>query len=502
MWQARGYARWTTDDVTPVEQAFDGVSGRSMADIVKKAKEQPGWIIPRCAPPRMIHLPTIFPEYRPDHPVRTGRRKKHFHAEAGIPVPPPPWDCPRGSHRKGDPNYAGTYMDCGSCVLPQRVFSSAAMDKHIKKSKGKSRTKAKSPTDHRGKNSDQVHVHDPFGKYQHASNPRVLKVKRHDHEEYNEYKRLATLKKHVQFTHKGADVAGIHEHWDRVKDHENGHASRLDVHPIAAKMLAEAEVVFFGIEGCLNADAMLTYILNYGLMASVVSVPAIGNWNAPELRDFVAIHLIGKKVYIVADADAYKNESVMEQARLLQTRLRWLGVADVHIALPPARTRRKYKGVDDFLAAGGWLEDLEVIDRDSSPALGAFIQLHQRRGDQGRRLSDVLYALSMHAGPDGSITASLRSQARVVGTNVERFRRGLHDLVQVSAVTVIGDLKTRRDAYVNRYYSLDFIEDWEGDRPTILIAPELRAIDLPKRNLGPIPKCDIGEQATLSSRTG
>ena len=464
-----------------------------MADILKKTRSTSGWIIKRYAPPRMI-LERIFPEYRPDNPVPSGRPKKHFHANEGIPVPPPPGDCPRGSHHKGDPNYVGRYIDCPSCVYPSHVFRASRMQEHINRGKGKSRKDAKSPTDHRGRNANKPHIHTPLGKYQHAPNPKVNKKKFHDHTEYAIHNKLGALEKHIKAKagHGGEDVDGRHLHLQRAKDHDHGYATRLDVHPIAAKLFGDAEVVFFGIEGCIKADAMLTYILNNDLKASVVSVPAIGNWNAPELPEFAALHLYGRTVYIVADADAYQNDSVMEQARLLQTRLRRLGVDDVHIALPPARTRRRYKGVDDFLVGGGRLEDLGVIDRDPSPALDEFVRLHERRGDQGRRLSDVLYALSMHAGPDGRSRSSLRSQARVVGTNVERFRRGLEDLKELGAVKVEGDLSTRKEIWVNRYFGFEYVEDWET-RPTIVVAPELRAFDQPKRKLGPIPKCDIGE---------
>ena len=108
---------------------------------------------------------------------------------------------------------------------------------------------------------------------------------------------------------------------------------------------------------------MLTYILKHNLAASVFSVPAIGNWMAPELAKFTS-RLIGKTVYIVADADAYRNDAVMEQARLCRTYLQECGVRDAHAALPPRRTRRESKGVDDFLHNRGRLEDLEINDRE------------------------------------------------------------------------------------------------------------------------------------------
>ena len=131
------------------------------------------------------------------------------------------------------------------------------------------------------------------------------------------------------------------------------------------------KVVFFVIEGVIKADAVLTYILKHDLKASVFDVPAVWQWDARELAEFARPTCSASEVCIVADADGYRNlRGVMTPARLCQMKLKELGIF-VYIALPPARTRRKYKGVDDFLAGGGRLEDLEITKYRSKAIWGS-----------------------------------------------------------------------------------------------------------------------------------
>ena len=55
-------------------------------------------------------------------------------------------------------------------------------------------------------------------------------------------------------------------------------ATRIDSNPLALDLLNGAERIYFGIEGCIKADAMLSAILESGERATVVSVPSVTLW--------------------------------------------------------------------------------------------------------------------------------------------------------------------------------------------------------------------------------
>jgi hypothetical protein len=493
VWRRRGYRLLTIENYGErIKEAFPGASEHQLRDVRRKIKEDleregkekgPTWIMQRFAV--LPGLPQIFPEYRPDKPVTTRPPHKHFHAD-GVPIPPPPSKCPRGPHRKGD----GTYIQCPCCVHPRDIHTAAEMAEHIKTSKGKTKTKAKAPTDHRGKNSNQPHPHIHRGKYQHLPNERVDQVGEHDHSWYASRQDQEKLRIHIKYHHGGvAPPPGFHPQVRRnVKDRRNGSATRLDIHPWAAEWLRDARIVFFVIEGVIKADAVLTYILKHNLDASVFSVPAVWQWDARELPDFARRHLLGKRVYIVADADGYKNErGVMRPARLCLLRLLWLGVEDVHIALPPAKTRRKWKGVDDFLAGGGHLEDLEITDYKLKPIFWhGEIRRDRRDGER-----DHVLALSVLVDPDGNYSGSIRSLARVFEVEARTVIRILKRLEASYHITLSGDLKTRQRAWLNQYFEIGSIEEWdiqEGEAaPVITLDHKLRAEKLPKARLGEMP---------------
>lgn len=495
VWRRRGYRLLTIENYGErIKEAFAGASKGQLRDVRRKIKEDleregeekgPTWIMQRFAV--LPGLPQIFPEYRPDKPVTTRPPHKHFHAEDGVPIPPPPSKCPRGPHRKGD----GTYIQCPCCVHPRDVHAAADMARHINRSKGLTKQKSKSRTDHRGKNSNQPHPHLHFGKYQHLPNDRDDQVTQHDHSWYVRREDQGKLRAHIKYHHGGiAPPPGFHPQVRRnVKDRKNGSATRLDMHPWAAERLQEAEVVFFVIEGVIKADAVLSYILKHDLKASVFCVPAVWQWDAPELEEFADRHLLGKRVYIVADADGYRNElGVMRPACLCQLRLRELGVDNVQIALPPARTRRKWKGVDDFLAEDGCLEDLEITRYKMKWSMWGPATV---RVD--RVLSEAKYvmALSVLVDPDGNYSGSLRSLARVFGKEPKTTIRILERLKDAYYITMSGDPKTRQKVYLSHLYELGATEEWDledgHNAPVITLDPKYRAEKLPKTRLGEMP---------------
>jgi len=128
------------------------------------------------------------------------------------------------------------------------------------------------------------------------------------------------LARHIEKAHHGVPVAGPHEHTRKAKDREHGIARRLDVHPDAVPLLLSAGRVFFVIEGCIKADA----VLSRG--EAVFSVPSVTLWKAPELEAFAERYLKEKTVFIVADADAVMKPEVMTQAKLCRSFLHRRGV--------------------------------------------------------------------------------------------------------------------------------------------------------------------------------
>jgi hypothetical protein len=150
-----------------------------------------------------------------------------------------------------------------------------------------------------------------------------------------------------------------------VKDKDIDYASRIDVHPWAVPLFEDAEYVFFGIEGQLKSDSMLSHILDKGLPASVFSVPAVWLWqNAKELPAFADRYLQGKTVIVVPDSDWYEKPGVELAATLCRARLEQLGLRACIAAPPQPADGGERLGVDDYLAAGGSLGELVKIGRD------------------------------------------------------------------------------------------------------------------------------------------
>jgi len=88
----------------------------------------------------------------------------------------------------------------------------------------------------------------------------------------------------------------------RRPDPNDNNAKRLDIHPWASILLNGAHEIFYGIEGCLKADSILSAILREQRMATVFSVPSVTLWDPEEMPEFAQRELIGKRVIIVPDA--------------------------------------------------------------------------------------------------------------------------------------------------------------------------------------------------------
>ena len=128
---------------------------------------------------------------------------------------------------------------------------------------------------------------------------------------------------------------------------------RIDVHPLALSSLHKAPVVYFVIEGCLKADAVLA---NGG---AVFSVPSVSLWDCHELWRFAADYLFDKTVVIVPDGD-WNTKSQWSSTRPcsaepVESCQRPTGACS---GAAPRVQGHDTKGVDDFIGHEGQLEDL------------------------------------------------------------------------------------------------------------------------------------------------
>jgi hypothetical protein len=281
------------------------------------------------------------------------------------------------------------------------------------------------------------------------------------------------MDRHIEKKHGGVNVQAVHLDENRAKYvfPPGDGAKRLDVHPTAWPRLMKALRVFFVIEGCIKSDAVLS------AGEAVFSVPSVTLWNAPELGAFTRA-LIGKAVYIVPDSDWTTNGKVMTQALYCRTHLRRLGVTDTRVAAPPLELYeqdKSIKGIDDFLAHGGSVSDLAVLERETGYGLAEWLaEKRTWRKDKVVRGAEVLETLALHADMNGQIRASLRTVASIMGgVHHSRVERGLRDLEECGAVEIEGSLETFARHYDRQTRSW---VGWEWkERPPITIAPELRA---------------------------
>jgi hypothetical protein len=139
-----------------------------------------------------------------------------------------------------------------------------------------------------------------------------------------------------------------------ITDTNYEYAKRLDTNPLVSEaMLLDAEVLIFVIEGAQKADTLLSVILRgegflYGRRAAVISAPAVGQWHARELPEFVRRYGAGKRWFVGADSDALDNPEVMDQARACCGKLVDHGAAEAYILLPPeSRGSGIKRGFDD-----------------------------------------------------------------------------------------------------------------------------------------------------------
>ena len=387
-------------------------------------------------------LGRIYPEMRPDRPVTTDVRY-HFHGEG---EPPKNYVTKKGKRR---------------ALLPRDIYDPVAMEQHIERGTD---PRKRQDDDHCGVNTEEVHCHrhdakylfPPSGKYwtwethKHASivrNNWPAFVKHMDEEHANDFEAevrdeegnvLAYL--YEKLDENGELVNPLmytsprpweeHTHRLQRKVNKYNYAARVDFHPMVHKYFhgrafREAEVVFFALEGCLKADA----ILSAGY--PVVSVPSVSLWNTKEMADqeFLRRYFGGKTVAIVPDGDWLEwhlnRGAVIRQARFLQAYLTYRGINAVVASTPKAvyeASDGKIKGVDDYLGTEcpgfgkGDLMQLEVVEHEI-PKEHILEKLSHHVGNADiqadQRDKEVLLALS-HYALDGKIEVTYPTLARMV----------------------------------------------------------------------------------------
>ena len=414
---ARPYREWTPENQEPLRQDFDYYVDKKLqphqkAHLTKIANQTPGLVIVRHTPERIKETADqpyrIYPELRPDVLVRTKGPQRHWHGDEILIG----WESKTGLVKVDD---------------YERSVQRVTDPDHIAKAVADNPDPERFPDfinglrvyygGHGGEHTNEVHYHQDLPKYVFECNP-LIEVW-HDHQEFkdkgkskrrarwelNSHLRQPNRQGHIvkcTTKHRGVpegrhphkpkieNVKGRHSHW--VPDDEHGWAQRLDVHPLTEKLglFDKAEVVFFGIEGCLKADA----ILSAG--EAVFSVPAVWLFQAPELRDFAAKYLQDKLVVIVPDADwrTKQSKNVIQAASACLATLQSLGLQAV-IAAPPRNSDGTFtwKGIDDFLAGGGKLEDLDVVSYDLDEVQIGLVGAHLQDKPGGLRFDAVANAV-------------------------------------------------------------------------------------------------------------
>lgn len=223
------------------------------------ARQSPGWAITRHPVPGERR---IYAEIRSDKNVETGPPTRHWHGTPGT-----------------EPD--DLFADVGTQSLRRGTRAYVMHCKRVNKYNEENGIDA---PDHF--TVEEVHEHIDDAKYVFPPSGKKRKVWSHDHnaprtKAYYErnpkesYKHCYWWHHRMQPDDVEAAVSGEHDHRRDVKDYSNSLAKRLDIHPRALKRLAKAEVVYFVIEGCLKADAVLSAIERDDRSESVFSVPSV-----------------------------------------------------------------------------------------------------------------------------------------------------------------------------------------------------------------------------------
>lgn len=143
-----------------------------------------------------------------------------------------------------------------------------------------------------------------------------------------------------------------------------GRPSVIDVHPVNRDRIVDITVPLWVTEGVKKADALASH----GVCTAALS--GVFNWRSTlgALGDWEDVPLRGRQVVICFDADARHNPNVM---RAMVRFGRWLkakGVKQALYLIVPAEVGgQPVKGADDYLAAGGSIDELRAAATTQEP---------------------------------------------------------------------------------------------------------------------------------------
>src|SRR5215207_5218976 len=137
-----------------------------------------------------------------------------------------------------------------------------------------------------------------------------------------------------------------------------GASMALDVHPFYRGRLGDPNTPLFITEGVKKGDALASC----GLCA--IALIGVWNWRGTNglggktaLAEWEYIALNDRKVYVAFDSDVMEKKEVYGALCRLKAFLEQKGAKVLLIYLPTGKDGRK-QGVDDYLAAGGMVDDL------------------------------------------------------------------------------------------------------------------------------------------------
>jgi P4 family phage/plasmid primase-like protien len=143
-----------------------------------------------------------------------------------------------------------------------------------------------------------------------------------------------------------------------------GQTSRLDVHPRNRDKIVDPTEELWATEGVKKADSLT----NRGVCT--IALAGVFNWRSQlgTLGDWEDVLLNGRAFTVCFDADARENPSVLRAMIRFGRWLRSKGVRKVYYLIVPAEVHgTAVKGADDFLAAGGTLEQLKAARTTAEP---------------------------------------------------------------------------------------------------------------------------------------
>ncbi|HEV2106809.1 MAG TPA: DUF3854 domain-containing protein [Thermomicrobiales bacterium] len=152
----------------------------------------------------------------------------------------------------------------------------------------------------------------------------------------------------------------------------------LDAHPTIQPLLSDVTVPLWLTEGVKKADAAISA----GLCC--ISIQGVWSWRC--LSDWAHIALKGRTVFLAFDSDVTSKAEVKEAMTALAAFLTSLGAKVRIITLPPGDDDSK-TGLDDYLAAGHTVQDLEAL---AGPVVRPYHEPEDSEAEQLRLHNHIL----------------------------------------------------------------------------------------------------------------